>query len=151
MGLAVERDERDKVQFDPTRVINPDPKFKYRLLNTNRHNMARKGYKGWVVVTEGKEQLALDSSTPVKAGTPVDNTRGYSDVVLARMPVELYEERIAKPWREYQKHVSGAHERAYLQKVGGMGFVEKEGSKGSKYAGAMDESQFDALTAGKGA
>lgn len=147
MNVSVDRDVADKEQFDATRVTNADPGFKYRLLNVNSHNMARKQFKGWVPVTDGKEKLALDMATPIKVGAPLDSTRGFADVILAKMPIEEHEARIAKPVREAQKHRSGAIERQYRQTVA-SGFSEAEGT--GAYSGEMTQSQFDAVpTKGK--
>lgn len=145
--MQVNVDETDKRGFDATIVLHAQAGKKYRLLNVNKHNMARKSWRGWEIVTGGPERLAIDASTPIKKGADLDSTRGYSDVVLASMPIEKWEERIAKPVRELQRQRNASIERQFKNSVGRGGFSDPKDTSGA-YSGQMTESQFNATQAG---
>ena len=149
MSIEMGEDEMDKKIragiFQPGQVINPQPGYTYRLLNKNNHNIERRIWKGWEIVKEGPERLNLDDKTPIKAGQPTDGTRGYSDVILARMPTKLYDK-----WKEENRRlvdrtkgvITGEHEAARMQ---GSTFHGSEKAGGGGWGGSMDQKEFDKM------
>jgi hypothetical protein len=140
MSIELTLDELDQEQFKPFEVKNPRPGFKYRFLNVNERNLASKKAQGYEIVGDkDEEQLVITETTPIKRGAQLDTTRRFSDVVLARIPLEkharivkrndlLQERRSMKAiYEQFRSEASGAY---------------KEEGKGS-YSGQMTESQFN--------
>jgi hypothetical protein len=140
MSVELTLDELDQEQFKPFEVKNPKPGYKYRFLNINERNLAVKRSQGYEIVGDkDEEQLVITETTPIKRGAQLDTTRRFSDVVLARIPLEkharivkrnelLQERRSMKAvYEQFRSEASGAY---------------KEEGKGS-YSGQMNESEFN--------
>jgi hypothetical protein len=141
MGVELTLDELDQEQFKPFEVKNPKPGFKYRFLNVNERNLAQKRSQGYEIVGDkDEEQLVITETTPIKRGAQLDTTRRFSDVVLARIPVEKHE-RIVKRNDLLKDRRSMSAIYAQLKgEVQGRAYSEE--GKGS-YSSQMTESQFN--------
>lgn len=147
MGIEVTKDEADKAQYEPFRVLNRKDGYEYRLLNKNSHNIERRLHEGFEIV-QGKDPekiMGLNGNNPFKQGTDTDTTRQYHDVVLARIPKNLAERR-RKAVRELTERRSGAVTSEFKNAVS----TSFEGSGGTGWSGSMNETQFnDSLGKGK--
>ena len=140
MGVELTLDELDQEQFKPFEVKNPKPGFKYRFLNVNERNLAQKRSQGYEIVGDkDEEQLVITETTPLKRGAQLDTTRRFSDVVLARIPLEKHE-RIVK--RNDLLKERRSMRAIYDQLRGEAPGAYKEEGKGS-YSSQMTESQFN--------
>ena len=152
MGIEFVKDEIDKKRpdpqkrFDPFRVENGQKGFRYRFLNKNERNMERKRWDGYEVVKDNDpERLSLTESTPVKKSSDLGTTRGFADVILARIPEERMTEK-DKANRELIAHRTGAPKSDFRSSVGSTAF---EGEGGGGWSGSMSQSEFEAQQAEK--
>lgn len=149
MDVSIEKDEFDRPgnRFNPMEVLNKQPGYRYRMLNKNPHNLARKAMLGYEVVTgDTPEKLKFSEHTPLKQGASLDTTRQYHDLVLGRIKEEDFQRNVYQPWQLQQRRQSGAVEREYMRKAvspsgRSVGF---EGEGGGGYTGSMTEAQFNA-------
>lgn len=77
-------------------VIDKDPNKRYRLVNKDPDNMAKKRAEGWEIeskVTSGNAELKHDGSMSV--GSQMTSTFERKDVILMSMPEEIAKERDA--------------------------------------------------------
>jgi hypothetical protein len=140
MSIELTLDELDQEQFKPFEVKNPKPGYKYRFLNINERNLAVKRSQGYEIVGDkDEEQLVITETTPIKRGAQLDTTRRFSDVVLARIPLEKHA-RIVKRNELLQERRS--MKAIYEQFRGEAPGAYKEEGKGS-YSGQMTESEFN--------
>ena len=140
MGVELTLDELDQEQFKPFEVKNPKPGYKYRFLNVNERNLAAKKSQGYEIVGDkDEEQLIITESTPIKRGAQLDTTRRFSDVVLARIPIDKHA-RIVRRNELLQERRS--MRAVFEQFKAESPTAYKEEGKGS-YSGQMTESQFN--------
>lgn len=140
MSIEMTLDELDQEQFKPFEVKNPKPGFKYRFLNVNERNLAVKRSQGYEIVGDkDEEQLVITETTPIKRGAQLDTTRRFSDVVLARIPLEKHA-RIVKrnELLKERRSMKAIYDQLRSESPGAF----KEEGKGS-YASQMTESQFN--------
>ena len=146
MSIELLTDELDQDQFKPFEVKNPKPGFRYRFLNVNERNLAAKKSVGYEIVSsESEEQLVITESTPLKKGAQLDTTRRFSDVVLARIPVDKFQKIVRRNEALKERRSISAVEAQFKGEAQG---AYKEEGKGS-YSGQMTESQFNESTSGK--
>ena len=140
MSIELTLDELDQEQFKPFEVKNPKPGYKYKFLNINERNLAVKKSMGYEIVGDkDEEQLVITESKPIKRGAQLDTTRRFSDVVLARIPLEKHA-RIVK--RNELLKERRSMKAIYDQLRGESPGAFKEEGKGS-YSSQMTESQFN--------
>jgi len=95
-------------------VPDADPNFQYHWMNRADRNVVVALNEGWVVVTGAPElpaalRMKLAGVTgQVKESDGADEIRTRGDLVLMRMPKELYETRIAAPERTRLARQSGS-------------------------------------------
>lgn len=143
----VTQDEMDKYgHFDAFEVTQKKAGFKYRFVNMNERNIATKMRQGYEIVKDNDpEQVALTDRTPLKAGSSIDTTRRFNDVVLMRIPLDKFA-RIQAVHANIQKRSTlAAVEQQFKSEVGPAGF--KEPGRG-RYAESMNEEEFDATGGG---
>jgi hypothetical protein len=139
MSIDLLVDELDQDQFKPFEVKNPKPGYKYRFLNVNERNLAQKKAIGYEIVGDkDEEQLVITETTPIKRGAQLDTTRRFSDVVLARIPLEKHA-RIIRRNEALKERRSMRAVFEQLRSEAPGAYEEK--SKGS-YSGQMSESEF---------
>lgn len=140
MSIELTLDELDQEQFKPFEVKNPKPGFKYRFLNINERNLAQKKAEGYEIVgSTDDEQLVITETTPIKRGAQLDTTRRFSDVVLARIPLEKHARIVRRNELLQERRSMRAVFEQFRSEASG---AYKEEGKGS-YSGQMTESQFD--------
>ena len=139
----VTQDEVDKYGFfDTFEVTGKRQGFKYRFVNMNERNIASKRRQGFEIVKEhDPEHIALTDSTPLKAGSSIDTTRRFNDVVLMRIRDEDFDKIQAVHSAIQKRHTLAAVEQQFKAEVGPAGF--KEPGRG-RYSESMTEDQFDA-------
>lgn len=139
----VTQDELDKYGFfDTFEVEGKKPGYKYRFVNMNERNLAAKRRQGFEVVKENDpEKIALTDSTPLKAGSSIDTTRRFNDVVLMRISEENFEKIQAITTAIRKRHTLAAVEQQFKAEVGPAAF--KEPGRG-RYAEGMTEEEFNA-------
>jgi hypothetical protein len=144
MGVELTLDELDQEQFKPFEVKNPKPGYKYRFLNINERNLAVKKSQGYEIVGDkDEEQLVITETTPIKRGAQLDTTRRFSDVVLARIPLERHARIVKRNELLQERRSMRAVFDQFKGEVQGRAFQEE--GKGS-YSGQMTESQFNEST-----
>ena len=139
----VTQDEVDKYGFFDTFAVEGKQKgYKYRFVNMNERNIASKRRQGFEVVKDNDpEQVALKDNTPLKAGSSIDTTRRFNDVVLMRIKNEDFDKIQAVHSAIQKRHTLAAVEQQFKSEVGPAGF--KEPGRG-RYAESMTEEEFDA-------
>jgi hypothetical protein len=141
MSIELTLDELDQEQFKPFEVKNPKPGYKYRFLNINERNLAAKKSQGYEIVGDkDEEQLVITETTPIKRGAQLDTTRRFSDVVLARIPLEKHARIVRRNELLQERRSMKAVYEQFKGEVQGRAYREE--GKGS-YSGQMTESQFD--------
>jgi hypothetical protein len=136
-------DEADKFGFfDPFVVLNEQPGYRYRFINMNERNVASKMRQGYEIIKDtDPEKMVLQDNTPLKAGSSIDTTRRFNDVVLARIPEEKF--------RKIQAIQAAVRNRRSIETVANQFKAEvgptayNEPGRG-RYSESMTESQFDA-------
>ena len=143
----VTQDEIDKYGFfDTFHVEGKQKGYKYRFVNMNERNVAAKRRQGFEVVqANDPEQVALKDSTPLKAGSSIDTTRRFNDVVLMRIRDEDFNKIQAVHNAVRNRHTLAAVEQQFKAEVGPSAF--KEPGRG-RYAESMTEEEFDATGEG---
>jgi hypothetical protein len=140
-------DEMDQYgQFDAFEVTNKKAGFRYRFVNMNERNLATKRRQGYEVVKDrDPEKIALTDNTPLKAGSSIDTTRRFNDVVLMRIPDEKFKKLQAVHTAIQKRRTLAAVEQQFKSEVGPVGF--KEPGRG-RYSESMTEAEFDAAGGG---
>lgn len=122
MGITVDKDEADKLQFDATNVRGQDPAFHYRWARckvgeeNDSVNLATHELHGYEIVHKKNESSILNSRTRVKRDDDVDDTVRWGDLILMRIPKEQYEVRLAQERAKIFRQTKGVAE-AYKQSI----------------------------------
>jgi hypothetical protein len=87
--------------YDQFVVRDPDPNYRYRWCNERDRAMLQKMNVGWEVDKDGKDELP----NLLPAGQAVENPAGGTirkrgDLILMKIPRDVYEERVEKPRRQ---------------------------------------------------
>lgn len=105
-----------------TDVRDKEDGYRYRWVNKNPDNMAKKAAEGWEIVNG----LQADKTTPegelrINDGKALTSTREKRDVILQRMPEEIALQRDAYYDKENDRRISGltAHIKKEVGDVGG--------------------------------
>jgi hypothetical protein len=143
----VERKREYFHEYDTLAVKNKDPNFKYRWIRSKESRVALQESRGWRVVTEGQEQSVLTSLAGMRRkGADVDGTITNGDLILAKMPRDLHEEKIAKPNRDRIAFQTGSV-RSNLRQAAGDLMTEGGEDLGTK----MTMKQYDEMVAAEAA
>src|SRR5215831_17444400 len=115
MSVTVEKDEKDKQQFDATRITGGDPNYHYRWARCGREgedttNIAMHEMHGYEVVSRKDEKSVLSERTRMKKGADTDDTIRWGDLILMRIPKELYEDRLAQERAKILRQTKGVAE-----------------------------------------
>jgi hypothetical protein len=147
MEPEVTVDEMDKYgHFDAFEITGKKAGFKYRFVNMNERNLASKRRQGYEVVKDNDpEKIAMTDSTPLKAGSSIDTTRRFNDVVLMRIPEDKFKKIQAVHAAIQERRTLTAIEQQFRTEVGPTAF--KEPGRG-RYSESMTEAEFDALGGG---
>lgn len=78
-----------------TDVVNKEDGYRYRLLNKDPDNLAKKQAEGWDIVVGNKDSAKLLDSGNLEHGAQMTSAFERRDVILARMPEEVALERDA--------------------------------------------------------
>jgi len=102
-----------------TDVVGKDPNYRYRWVNKDPDNMAKKEAEGWEKVN-GLQAESVDTLDPSKDGHKMTSVIEKRDVILQRIPEDLAQERDAYYNGENQRRISGltAHIKKDLEKTG---------------------------------
>lgn len=140
-------DEMDKYgHFEAFEVENKKAGFKYRFVNMNERNLAAKRRQGYEVVKDvDPEKIAMTDSTPLKAGSSIDTTRRFNDVVLMRIPIDKFKKLQAIHAAIAERRTLTAIEQQFKAEVGPTAY--KEPGRG-RYSESMTEAEFDASGGG---
>lgn len=78
-------------------IIDKEAGYRYRKINSDARNLAKKEAEGWVVVSdvEGSKTHVESGYGRINDGKSLTSVRGGYDYVLARMPEDLAQERDA--------------------------------------------------------
>jgi hypothetical protein len=141
-------DELDKYgNFDAFEVKNKKPGFRYRFVNMNERNVADKMRQGYQVVGDNdQEQIAFSDNTPLKAGSSIDTTRRFNDVMLMRIPEEKFQrnQRFLQALRD--RRSLATVENQFKSEVGPAAY--KEPGRG-RYSESMTEGEFFGTSEGE--
>ena len=116
MGIQVTEDEADKRrkeiiarhrsgEIDPTSLVNPNKRFRYRGVNDKPERIARFETYGYEKVPED-DPAQWEFGNVKKDGKQLRN----NEQVLMRIPRELYEERIKKNREKQQRMIDAGKE-----------------------------------------
>lgn len=89
--------------YDPFFVPDKDPAFEYYWANAAERNMVEFMHQGWEVVKGAPElppsvRSAISGLTGQSTEVPVtEEVRRRGDLILMRIPKDLYEQRVAGP------------------------------------------------------
>jgi hypothetical protein len=79
-----------------TDVVHKDPGKRYRLLNKDPDNLAKKMAEGWEIESGiNASGAAMTPGSDINSGKKLTSTYERRDVILASMPEELAQERDA--------------------------------------------------------
>lgn len=147
MEPEVTVDEMDKYgQFDAFEISDKKPGFKYRFVNMNERNLAAKRRQGYEIVKDNDpEKIAMTDATPLKAGSSIDTTRRFNDVVLMRIPEDKFKKIQAVHAAIQDRRTLTAVEQQFKSEVGPTAY--KEPGRG-RYSESMTEAEFDASGGG---
>ena len=105
-----------------TDVVNKDPGYRYRWVNKDPDNMAKKAAEGWETVSglQG-DKVAAEGELRINDGRNVTSTHEKRDVILQRIPEELAQQRDAYYDAENDRRISGltAHIKSKVAEEGG--------------------------------
>jgi hypothetical protein len=140
-------DEADKFGFfDPFEIENKRPGYRYRFINMNERNVASKMRQGYEIVKDNDpEKMAVTDNTPLKAGSSIDTTRRFNDVVLARIPEEKFKKIQAIQAKVRERRSIEGVANTFKAEVGPTAYNEP--GRG-RYTESMTENQFDAAGGG---
>jgi hypothetical protein len=116
MSITVDKDEADKTQFDATQVRGQDPNYVYRWARcrigeeNDSVNLATHEMHGYEVVSRKDESSILNSRTRVKKGADTDDTIRWGDMILMRIPKDMYEARRAAERAKILRQTKGVAE-----------------------------------------
>jgi hypothetical protein len=96
MGIEVITDEADQVQFDATRVEGLDPNYMYRWARKDELQIATHELHGYEIVDRTTEKSLLNDRTRMKKGEDLSKNIEWGDMILMRIPKDLYEKRRMK-------------------------------------------------------
>lgn len=90
-------------------VINKEEGYRYRKINKDQRNMAKKMAEGWEVVSDisGQKTTMEQGYGRIDDGKPLTSAREGYDYLIARMPEEIAQERDAYINRESARRVEG--------------------------------------------
>jgi hypothetical protein len=136
-------DEADKFGFfDPFEVQNKQPGYRYRFINMNERNVASKMRQGYEIVKDtDPEKMVITDSTPLKAGSSIDTTRRFNDVVLARISEAQFKKQQAIQAAVRNRRSIEGVAQTFKAEVGPTAYNEP--GRG-RYSESMTEAQFDA-------
>jgi hypothetical protein len=89
--------KKGKTSWKPasvTDVVDKDPSKRYRLVNKDADNLAKKRAEGWEIETKatgGSAKLVPDGQ--INTGSNLGSTYERKDVILMSMPEEMAQER----------------------------------------------------------
>jgi hypothetical protein len=140
-------DEMDKYgHFDAFEVQNKKKGFRYRFVNVNERNIAAKRRQGYEIVqSRDPEKIAMADNTPLKAGSSIDTTRRFNDVVLMRIPEEKFKRLQTVHANIQKRRTLTSIEQQFKAEVGPTAY--REPGRG-RYAESMTEDEFDASGGG---
>lgn len=104
-----------------TDVVGKEPGYRYRWVNKDPDNMAKKEAEGWETVNGLQaDQVAPTDSNRVHEGNKMTSVIEKRDVILQRIPEELAQERDAYFNNESARRISGltAHIKKDLGNTG---------------------------------
>ena len=138
-------DEADKFGFfDPFEIENKQPGYRYRFINMNERNVASKMRQGYEIVKDtDPEKMAMQDNTPLKAGSSIDTTRRFNDVVLARIPEALFKKQQAIQATVRNRRSIEGVANTFKAEVGPTAYNEP--GRG-RYSESMTDAQFDAAS-----
>lgn len=146
MDVEVISDEMDREPL--FEIENKQEGFRYRLLNNNPRNIARKKRKGFEIVTsEMPERLVMSDATPIKKGEEVDGTQTFDDVILARIPLSLAERNDRKIALQQERRSLKNVAEQFRNATKGAGYDARGGDGNTRYGKAMTESRAKELIA----
>lgn len=90
-------------------VINKEPGYRYRKINKDPRNMAKKLAEGWEVVSDmaGQNTTMEQGYGRINDGKPLTTAREGYDYLIARIPEETAQERDAYINNESSRRVAG--------------------------------------------
>lgn len=158
MALEVTRDSGDQQQFDALAVRDKDPAFHYRWARKTDMAVASHQFRGYEVVdTEtDKARSVLSQASKMKKKEDVDSTITLGDLVLIRMPIEKYQQRLrdeAALCKRREAAVKGAFKQAVKDTVPAehqpedrsISFEEQGEGRGYHGPGATDSDVMKAI------
>lgn len=105
-----------------TDVVNKEEGYRYRWVNKDPDNLAKKAAEGWEVVTglQG-DKVTSEGELRINDANRLTSTHEKRDVILERIPEELAKERDTYYDKENERRISGltAHIKADVGKAGG--------------------------------
>ena len=120
--------KKGRVSWKPasvTDVVDKDPSRRYRLLNKDPDNLAKKKAEGWEI-ENGVSQSGAKMLVDDEAGKNLTSTYERRDVILASMPEEMAQERNDYFSEKTQKRTVGL--TAHLKKEAAGNKVPLHGS-----------------------
>lgn len=77
-----------------TDVLNKEPGYRYRILNKDPDNLAKKQAEGWEILSGvASGEARLTDTNRIEDGKQLTSTYERRDVILGRMPEETAQER----------------------------------------------------------
>ncbi len=121
-SLSVKKGRPSWKPASVTDVTDKDPGFRYRWVNKNPDNLAKKQAEGWEIkggITADKAQAVSDHK--MDSGNNLTSVYEKRDVVLARIPEEIALERDAYMEQKTQKRTLGltAHLKKGIKEAAG--------------------------------
>lgn len=103
-------------------VFDKEAGFRYRKVNKDPRNMAKKIAEGWEILSDiaGHKTTNEVGYGRIDAGKPLTSVRESYDTVLARIPEEAAKERDAFHNAENERRVAGLH-RQTKEELGSSG------------------------------
>lgn len=153
MTANIVDDEKDKRirgneafhEHDTMAVFNKKPGMRYRWLRSTDKRIAQAEMQGWQLVerAKGAERSILTPEAGMqRKGTDVDNLIHNNDMILAMMPLDVYEKKFIIPKRERNQQMMGVT-KAPLPSSQGLSFSEAPGSGG--YQSSMTTEEFEKI------
>lgn len=90
-------------------VFDKEPGYRYRKVNKDPRNMAKKMAEGWEIISDvnGQQTTNENGYGRIDMGKPLTSVRESYDTVLARIPEELAQSRDEYINNENQRRVAG--------------------------------------------
>lgn len=158
METSIVADEHDKKiasgeefhETDLLAVRNKQPGFVYRWIRSRDRDIARQQSRGWEIIQNGPEKSVLTPWAGMqKKGTDVDGTITHNDLILARMPIEQFERRLAQPNRE-RIATQTASVSAGVKRVAGNLALDDDGQDLPSKMNMKQYTEMQQRAAGKG-